>query len=237
MEIELWHGNTKALISPEGAWLTNLSDENGDILFPKRQLTAPDGSVKIRGGSHVCLPNFGPGGESGLPQHGFGRTEVWEVVAQTEGRATLRLVGGAEGYQGLVSTLSYALGDRSLDMQLELHNTGESTLRVAPAFHPYFALAADEEMVRIDDTKVKLESLADMQLSESTTKKQLATLRRTIRLESPQLTKWAQWTDQLGKYVCVEPTLDGYAFLQDTPAAAEQLAPNETVAYAFRITW
>lgn len=236
--IELWSSDTKALVSPEGAWLTNLSDENGDILFPKRQLKAADGSTKTRGGSHVCLPNFGPAGDYDLPQHGFGRTETWEVLDQSQDSVQLRLSGAhAENYEGLVSTLTYTVRGHSLEMTLELYNDSDQVLRIAPAFHPYFALAADEEKIKIDDEPVHLDDLLEMQLAANYTRKKLTTARRVLHLESHQLNAWAQWTDRLGNYVCVEPTLDGYAFLQPTPSPEEQLHTQMTTEYTFAVTW
>lgn len=234
--IELWHNDTKALISPEGAWITNLSDENGDVLFPRRQLTADDGSVKIRGGSHVCLPQFGPGGETELPQHGFGRTSLWEVKEQTEKSVQLTLQGGTDGYELLTVTLAYTLDDHSLTMRLDAMNTGQAPLRVAPAFHPYFALQASEQQVRVDDQTVDLVDLHDMQQQQGATK-DLHTQKRRFLISSDQLQEWALWTDQLGSYVCVEPTLGGYMFLQSTPRGEELLQPAETKTYECRISW
>lgn len=234
--IELWNGDTKALISREGAWLTNLSDENGDVLYPKRTLTTADGSQKVRGGSHVCLPNFGPGGETGLTQHGFGRTALWEIVQQAESRVDLSLRGGVAGYEGLVSTLTYELAPTALDMTLEVANEGEGQLRIAPAFHPYFALQAGEGEVKIDADRLNLEDLSEMQLSEGEAK-ELHTAKRVITIGSKGLQTWALWTDQLGNYVCVEPTLGGYTFLEPTPRETELLQPGESRQYACRISW
>lgn len=234
--IELWNANTKAIISPEGAWLTNLSDDNGDILYPKRKLKASDGSQKTRGGVHVCLPNFGPGGVTELAQHGFGRTALWEVSSQTPDSVNFYLSGGAEGYEGLASTLTYALGATSLTMDLQLSNEGAVPLRVGPAFHPYFALQAGEGQVKLDDEMIDLQDLGEMQLREGVSK-ELQTTRRTIQIGSTGLHTWALWTDQIGTYVCVEPTFGGYTFLDAEPRAGELLQPDETRSYDCTISW
>jgi len=234
--IELWNNDTKALISPGGAWLTNLSDANGDILFPRRQLSAEDGSMKTRGGSHVCLPNFGPGGETGLPQHGFGRTSLWEVEKQTPESATFTLQGGAPGYEALFSTLVYTLGSGSLAMELSVTNDGSQPLRVAPAFHPYFALQADEQQVRVDGQTADLVDLHEPQ-QQSGKDRELRTRKRLIRISSDQLQTWALWTDQLGNYVCVEPTHGGFTFLDQTPADDEMLQSGEKKRYNCQISW
>src|SRR5688572_18264108 len=116
MEIELWNGSAKAIIDPRGAWLTNLSDDHGDVLFPKRRLKAPDGTIKDRGGCHVCLPNFGPGGSSGLPQHGFGREMVWTTSEQFDNSVVFSLSSGRDGYENLSSVLRYRLDEGSLSI-------------------------------------------------------------------------------------------------------------------------
>lgn len=235
MEVELWSGGAKAIIDPRGAWVTNLSDDRGDVLFPKRKLKTASGEAKIRGGCHVCLPNFGPGGNSGQPQHGFGRLMDWEIVDQAASRLVLRLIGGGQGYETLRSTLTYTLGDAAIEIELEVENTGESNLRVAPAFHPYFAVLGRED-VKIDGEIQPLEDLADTLFVTGDTQSVELPLRK-LTLSSRQLPVWAKWTDQLGAYVCVEPTVGGYTFLESTPNEAELLGPAQARNYALTIAW
>lgn len=232
--IELWNGSTRALIDPQGAWLTNLSDERGDILFPRRTLTAPDGAKKVRGGCHVCLPNFGPGGESGLPQHGFGRVASWEVNKQSQSAVSLALDGGAANYEALKSTLTYELSDVALIMTLTLQNNGTAPLRVASAFHPYFALASDEVRVTVDGQAIDLADTADT-LFEPGRTKILQTRRRSLQMTSEGLSTWAIWTDLLAPYVCVEPTFGGYTFLDSEPREAELLQAGDAQLSTFTI--
>lgn len=234
--IELWNGSTKALIDPNGAWLTNLSDDRGDILFPKRMLTALDGTKKARGGCHVCLPNFGPGGDSELSQHGFGRTLLWEVVAGNASSVKLSLKGGPARYEGLWSVLAYEVGETSVTMTLELTNEGETPLRVGPAFHPYFALWDDEDQVKVDGRTIELDELEGT-LFEEGAAKELASHRRHLKLTSENLSTWALWTDRLAAYVCVEPTLGGYTFLEPNPQEDELLSSGQVCSYSFQMAW
>lgn len=234
--IELWNGSTKALVSIDGGWLTNLSDDNGDILFPKRLLTAPDGSKKQRGGCHVCLPNFGPGGLSDQSQHGFGRQMVWAVARQTQSTVTLELPNGDDEYADLSSQLTYMLTEASITITLKLVNNGASELRIAPGFHPYFAVADGEGQVTIDGETVDVQDLEGTLFSEGTSK-QLALQKRTITMASDDLTTWAAWSDQLGNYVCLEPTYAGYAFLQDDPSDDQLLQPGQSRTFSASISW
>ncbi|MBI3889705.1 hypothetical protein HY312_04000 [Candidatus Saccharibacteria bacterium] len=235
--IELWSGSTKALVSIDGGWLTNVSDDYGDILFPKRQLTTEDGSKKQRGGCHICLPNFGPGGLSDQVQHGFGRQVIWEVGHKTQSEVTLELPHGDEEYPDLSSQLTYALDGNSIKMTLKVINNGSDSLRIAPGFHPYFATIDGEGQVSIDGERTDIQDLEDT-VFHSGNDKTLKLDKRMITMHSDELTTWAAWSDHLGNYVCLEPTYAGYAFEDADDAPDDQLLhPDESRVYSVSITW
>jgi glucose-6-phosphate 1-epimerase len=235
VEIELWNGVSKAVIDPRGAWLTNLSDNRGDVLFPRRLLKTSNGATKQRGGCHVCLPNFGPGGTSSQPQHGFGREMDWKTSKVTTHSAVLTLDHGRDGYENLASTLQYTLGGSTLRMTLEAANNGKNTLRVAPAFHPYFAISGSGG-VRLNDEVQSLDDLAETVFVEGTVQ-HIHLPNRYLALSSRHLPLWAQWTDQLGPYICVEPTVGGYTFLQDSVKEIEVLQAGQHKTYTLDIKW
>ncbi len=232
MNITLHTGTTAATITTSGAYITSLTDKHGDVFYPLQQLTTSDGERKTRGGCHVCLPNFGPGGASGLAQHGFGRTSQWQVVEHTSDRVELMLQG-SDAYAGLESRLVYTVAEHQLAMQLTLANVGEEELLVAPAFHPYFAY--DGTLVLDGQPLADLTPLADTIFVDGLTR-QLATGRRTITLQSEGLPCWAVWTDELGPYLCVEPTHSGNSFA-DSPSRATVLVPGQTARYSVRVGW
>lgn len=233
MDIELYDSTTKAIISTKGGYVTNLADDDGDILFPKRILKAPDGSEKTRGGCHVCLPNFGPGGESGLEQHGYGRTSEWTVVERSETRVELSLAGQGE-YENMDSFLTYEVQENAFTMQLELKNKGKSSLKVAPAFHPYFFCAGSSPVIDGEHYSDLAEFIGTRFIEGTEVSLKLAS--RTLTLNSRELMHWAEWTDQLGDYFCVEPTRSGNAFLDDISRADELTAECARV-YNFEISW
>jgi D-hexose-6-phosphate mutarotase len=239
MEIELFSGSAKAIIDPQGAWLTNLSDEYGDILYPKRTLKTPHGDVKVRGGCHVCLPNFGSGGASGLAQHGFGRSALWEIITQTGDTVQLELPPKDGEYEGLEAALLYTLTPRSLKVELKIKNSGTIDLRVAPAFHPYFAIDKGEKDVKVNHKRRELNELNEAEFVYTAGVATLKSTRRKmpLKIESPELSVFALWTDQLGEYVCVEPTLAGFSFLQSKPAGNEIVAAAESRSFAMTISW
>lgn len=233
MDIELYNGDAKAIVSTRGGYITNLANDDGDILFPKRTLRAPDGSEKVRGGCHVCLPNFGPGGESGLAQHGFGRTSEWVVADRSETRVELALAGKGD-YMGMDSSLAYTLQQHSLEMRLTLKNRGTSPVKVSPGFHPYFFRGG--QAVQLDGvTYVDTAEFAGTQFVNGH-ERNLQLAGRTLRLHSENLPRWALWTDDLADYFCVEPTQGGNAFAENI-AVADTLAPGDERAYILSIRW
>lgn len=233
--IHLQFGNTQASINPHGAWVTELRDEKGDIFYPRRELILGDNSMKLRGGCHVCVPNFGPGGESGMPQHGYGRVKDWQVVEVSSNHASLVLSGGDGIYKDVSTMLSIALDDHALVMTISVINKGNKPVRVAPAFHPYFAVS-DIQNVFLDDDELKFEHLDGTSFSSGECH-DIVMPGRSITIASKELHQWAVWTDMLDNYLCVEPTLSGYAFTRDQLAKDEMIDENNQKTYSMTLSW
>lgn len=231
----LTHGTVTATIAVEGAWVEELTDSASDIFFPKTLLRSENGDVKARGGMHVCLPNFGAGGDSGLPQHGFGRTATWNATVVHGSSVELGLSGGTVHYDRMESSLTYRLGNQRFEAVLTVTNHGARPLRVAPAFHPYFALDELETAVKVNGITYELSELAGTEFVVAD-HVQLVTAKRTFELSQTGLSTWAIWTDRLGPYVCVEPTFGGYRFLAPEQTD-ELLAPTEATTYSMHIAW
>lgn len=232
--LELVAGKSHLVIDPQGAWVTEWSHDGRPVLYSRRELTTASGETKTRGGMHVCLPNFGPGGDSGLAQHGFGRTTEWAVTLSERSRIVLQLSCNNEiSYAGCVCTLTYGLGDGLLSATLHVANNGTLPARFAPAFHPYFALSDGTPAVRVNTGFYDLMSLEDTVFIEENDVT-LTTTNGSIHVAQQQLSTWALWTDQLGNYVCVEPTYGGNRFLH--PAQPDELlAPGEEREWGMRI--
>ena len=233
MDIELYSGATKAIISTKGGYVTNLADDRGDVLFPKRVLTTADGAEKTRGGCHVCLPNFGPGGEFGLEQHGFGRTSEWRVVTQSQTSIELILAGEGD-YADMDSFLRYEVAEGAFTLQLTLKNNGLSPLPVSPGFHPYFYRGGQAPTLA-GVTYKDLTEFAEVKFIDGDNQ-HLAVAGRQLTLQSNGLSRYAVWTDQLGDYLCVEPTQSGNAFLEDI-TRTDTLQPGGQQVYRFTIAW
>lgn len=220
-------------IDPHGAYLTQLHTSEGQpILFDR---TTIDG--KTRGGCHVCLPNFGPDSSGELAQHGFGRTVDWQVVRDEGDVVELRMPQVEGDYAGLEASMIYAYdADASrCTMRLEVSNSGTTPLRVAPAFHPYFAVGEDEP-VRLNGELLDTSAYEGTEFVEGISH-ELAIGERQLTLESDELTTWALWSDNRGGYFCVEPSEAGPSFINDSPRPDELFAPGEQWSYEFRISW
>ena len=230
--IELTAGALSASISTHGAWLERLEKNGVPILFPKRTFTLADGTEKIRGGCHVCFPNFGPGGESGLAQHGFARDLEWIITEQQESTATftLRIVSGP--YAGLDLGLSYELNENAVSMRLHVRNVSEAEFRVSPGFHPYFAAPTNVD-VAIDDAVYDSNAIGDAVMLSGTPKR-MAIGAKDIVMQAENLPQWVLWSDKLDDYICIEPTKAGFSFLQDA-TLDELLLPAQSKDWALTI--
>jgi D-hexose-6-phosphate mutarotase len=231
-DIILTHNQFEARVSAEGAWLERLEAGSKEILFPRQMLALDDGSQKQRGGCHVCLPNFGPGGESGLPQHGFARDETWSVIAQTPASVQLELYGNGN-YQHMRAVLAYMLHDAGVDMSLVVSNEGSESFAVSPGFHPYFA--ANDPAVNVQDQIYATSELSDaVFINGNVSELQLSS--GAYRFATTNLAQWVLWTDRLGEYVCLEPTYAGSGFEQGAqPDRAVQVVPGQEFACDFSI--
>lgn len=227
MIIELRHGDKKAIVDTKGGYLTNFSDENGDIIYPKRTLKNQAGEDKTRGGCHVCMPNFGPGGTRGLDQHGYGRSSEWNIIESGDNHVIFAL-DGQGSYADMPATLRYELSDSGLLMELVLQNNSAGILEVGPAFHPYFAMG---DHLVIDGEQFAMDGYDPMIMSDETPEKIVNTNHRTIMLRSADMPYWAQWSDRLAEYFCVEPTYGGYTFVSENHYRIDTLQPGETKKY------
>lgn len=232
MIIEMRSGDKKAIVDTKGGYLTNYADEQGDIIYPKRVIMSEVGEQKTRGGCHVCMPNFGPGGTSGLDQHGYGRTSEWNIAESGDTHVAFTLQG--EGtYVDMLATLTYTLTDSGLTLSLALQNNGSTVLEVGPAFHPYFVTG---DHLVIDGEQVDMRAFNDMVLSSETPDKIINTNHRTMVLHSKEMPFWAQWSDRMADYFCVEPNYGGFTFVDQNHRRVDILQPSETKTYNFSIS-
>lgn len=200
------------VVDTEGGVIESYRLDTRDIFYPRQEIEG-----KMRGGCHVCAPNFGPGGNTDQPQHGYARTVEWEIISPelaNSGEVVLahQMITGE--FAGLHLRLAYVLMDNKLQMSLTASNQSDRPLKIAPGFHPYFALPEDREgVVSFNSETYRTRDLEEAVFIASPNASNFVTIDDTqqFSLVSP-LSVYALWTAHPDRYVCVEPTLAGYGF-------------------------
>lgn len=232
--IVLKQGQVTAVIEQEGAFLTSIHTGSQTVIFPRKQIQSSYGVWKTRGGCHICFPNFGPGGETGLLQHGFGRTENWDQLTTSDSQVYFRLSGGSETYSQIRADLRYTLLDDGLRCELLVKNLASDPIDIAPAFHPYFALPKGIDHVTVDDVDMALSDLSGTVFIENPKKITVGAM--DLSFKQINLPLMAVWTDQLDDYVCFEPTYSGNSFEED-PSLNLHLQGQEAQRFMMEFHW
>lgn len=221
-------------IDPQGAYITSFKAEDQDIFFPRTQLDY-NGTRKNRGGSHVCLPQFGAAGKFNLKSHGFGREILWQVESQTEDNLTLLANKVAGEYEKLESRLSFALFDSALEIILSVKNNGEKSLAISPAFHPYFNVA-DQEEIKIDGKTIDITEDKFADSVYVNTPKLVETDLFNLELEYENLPVTVLWTDKKAAYFCIEPTYNSISFSKGEGYLTLGAGESATFKYKVSVT-
>ena len=214
----------------EGGCIESLTDGVKNILYPRTTITI-DGKEKKRGGSHPCVPNFGVDNSYGLPPHGFGRDMKWDVMNKAASYSTLSLEG-IEEFKNLKMLLSYEIGEHSLRMNLQLKNSGDRVLPIAPGFHPYFP--TKNSYIKVHNREVNAnEQMATTFFDGDVLEFETADM--IFNYKTKNCNRFAVWSDS-EDYVCVEPTLNGPSFSEivETPY---ELKPDEEFEIDAVLEW
>ncbi len=141
----------EARIFVQGAQLTHWQPRGASpAIFLSEQSGYQPGKA-IRGGIPVCLPWFGP--RDGSPAHGFARNRAWQVAAveQTADgrvRASFALRSDPETRalwpHDFAARLTCTVG-ATLEVALEMENTGAAPFTFSEALHTYFAVSDARE--------------------------------------------------------------------------------------------
>lgn len=209
MKIELTNDKTKLIADTNGAYIEEFTYDGNDVFFPKFE-TEIAGKKKTRGGSHPCLPSFGPSEINDLKDHGYGRDFDWEIVQKSDDKVILKLSGRC-GYEGMDSFISYDLCEKSLIAEIKMINNSSKDLPVAPGFHPYFRAGDDFEVDGLDFGDFNLEDTYFLDASQVSFKAE----NFDVKITSENFQKFAIWTDFLDNYRCVEPCYNGKSFVKD----------------------
>lgn len=230
-EILLHYNRARMSILTDGAYISILELGGQTILFPRTTLYL-NGTKKLRGGMHVCLPQFGPAANTDLTHHGFGRASKWLVSQHNQTHAILTLSSLHSSYQHITWQLDYSLpNEYEARFRLNAVNHGTESVRIAPGFHPYFP--AQFSPFQLGSIHYDSQVLADP-IFVSATPNAIFDNKLHLSLEQENLPIYALWSDRADAYTCIEPTAAGDALL--SPVTEQQwLHANESKSYTLRI--
>ncbi|WP_373741411.1 aldose epimerase [Neisseria sp.] len=222
-------------IDTRGAYIDTLRLAGRDVFFPKTMLPV-NGTPKLRGGMHVCLPQFGMDADGVFDNHGFGRTLDWAITAQSQDAVRLLLDRPAQaGYAHSQWQLDYSLPDENrFSAVLTVRNLGGAPIRTTPGFHPYFH--AESSRFGFNGETYDAADLGKAAFVDAGRETRAAFDGEGIVFATDNLPVYALWSDRNGSYICAEPTAQGNAFL--SPADETQFVPPQgEKTYGLEIRW
>jgi D-hexose-6-phosphate mutarotase len=230
-QVTLSSGSLEAVINAKGAWLDSLEFDKSSILFPKQVIETQSGA-KTRGGCHVCLPNFGPGGTSGLAQHGFARDAEWTLIERSTNHVLFSLQVLEGEYAGMKALLKYTLTATSARLQLTVTNLGSKAIEISPGFHPYFQI--NEKQIAINGINTSVDDYSEAIIMKDAPQ-EIRIDKFHLTIAATNIDQWVLWSDGLDNYFCIEPTQSGFSFQNDITEAV-LLQPDKEWQSSFTVT-
>ncbi|MCT1796742.1 aldose epimerase family protein [Helcococcus kunzii] len=233
MKINLENNGIKSEIETLGAYVNTLSKNGVNIFFPKSKIDE-NGTDKLRGGSHPCLPHFGVSKKVVLSNHGFARDLEWNVKYQSDSEVVLSLKPDVENWEGMYAEITYSIKDNYFITKLLVRNDGEKSIDVSPAFHPYFNYT-DENEIFLNGEKFEMnrETLPNSLFVDEVNS--MKTSEYVIEIENKDMPKFVIWTNFTDKYLCVEPTFNWQALDKDRELCAIEAGEEKEFEYRVKI--
>lgn len=209
-------------LSPQGGVVTNWRVGAMDILYPQ-QIVAVGNEQKLRGGVHVCFPNFGEvPRRHRLPKHGFVRG--LDGIKQSDPTFVESTVTFAKGKKGnwrhckVKIAASLQEGGRQLRYSLRADlekNRDVETLPFNLGMHPYFSTPYGEAMLHVGGSSYPIQGLIEEpryipyggRAALSIPGCGAIEIWADHRLAPLRTAHLVLWRDSI-EYVCVEPILE-----------------------------
>lgn len=209
MIINISKGIATIRINTDGGYIDSYEINGRDIFYPKTMIKI-DGKETLRGGMHICAPNFSKDNiYKNLPMHGFARDMNWNVTKKEDNNITLTL-DGCGIYEDVNFKIEYILNEKSLKTKLLIKNNSQKEVLIAPAFHPYFA--CDENLAQIPGLNLENDELyQSIFYKENGLKFDIRDYEINIS-GNANVNEFVLWTDFRGDYICIEPTYNSIAF-------------------------
>ena len=148
--IEIQNKNAEAKIALQGAHLFHYKARDKDTLLWLSKRAYFEEGKAIRGGIPICFPWFGKNNNnSDLPQHGFARTELWEVVLEEEvNESTTHIQLQLKPNTQTLEQWAYLFDIRldiivsdALSIALSITNTDTKPFEISTALHTYLKVS------------------------------------------------------------------------------------------------
>lgn len=145
--IEVRNKKAEAKIALQGAHIFHFQARGRPSLLWLSTLSAFEKGTAIRGGVPICFPWFGKAKKTAsLPQHGFARTAMWELLKQhepDENTTELTLVLCSSATTKKLWDYDFELRLKivitsELQISLCVHNKDIRTFEISTALHSYF---------------------------------------------------------------------------------------------------
>jgi D-hexose-6-phosphate mutarotase len=128
--------------------------DKAPVIFMSRD-SAFDPAKPIRGGVPICFPWFGPHAtDKQAPMHGFARIQPWTLLSAGETPDAISLVftlsdndrTRASAWPHPFQAIYRVTVGATLELSLEVRNTGTSPVRFEEALHTYYAVQYVKEV-------------------------------------------------------------------------------------------
>ncbi len=143
-----------AKIALQGAHIFEYQAKDKEPLLWLSEESSFEAGSAIRGGIPLCWPRFGNRDKS-LPQHGFARTALFELISVEEinsqlTQVHLRLKSSVKSREiwdyEFVLDVVFDISEK-LKISMTTHNVGSTEFLLTQAFHTYFQVSDIEDVV------------------------------------------------------------------------------------------
>ena len=221
-----------ATVTLYGAHLVAWRSADGAERLFCSERSARDGSRAIRGGVPVIFPQFAERGDG--MRHGFARVSTWRLADSGAGehgafanfvlsRPDLAPTVAAAWEHGFELRLTVALQGQTLNLSLDVRNTGDDDFAFSAALHTYFAVN-DIKAVRIKGVEagpLRIDDKLDRIYRDIRTGVTLAHGTGSVALTQSGFRDLVVWNpgaadtaaladmadDEYQRFVCIEPAL------------------------------
>ncbi len=174
--IEIQNDATSAKIALQGAHIFEYKRSNEEPILWLSEVSSFESGVAIRGGVPICWPAFGMNNPD-LPQHGFARTAMFQLISVEEkdkhsSEVLLRLTDTKESLKlwnhKFELDVKISVGE-TLEMELITRNLDTKEFKYTQALHSYFNISDISDVtIKGLKNKPRYNSLSDKTFLQKT---------------------------------------------------------------------